>query len=79
MRGEPSHMNGPQQESTTDPVVEMSEYRDRRDLLHRNPTNRSDKSNRQTQDTFQRDLARTLDQYRRPNEGPPYHAGYGHM
>ena len=68
-------------ESTTDPV-EMREYRDHdRDILHRNPVQR-EKSGR-AQDTFQRDLARTLDQYRNPPEDhnyrPPHHAGYGHM
>ena len=74
------NMNGAAHESTTDPV-EMREYRDHdRDILHRNPVQRT-KSDR-AQDTFQRDLARTLDNYRTTADDHNYrshHPGYGHM
>ncbi len=67
-------------ESTTDPDTHYrSSDHESRDLLHRNPVARS-KSDR-AQDTFQRDLSRTLDQYRDENIRPHHHhhPGYGHI
>ena len=73
----PVNVSGGVHESTTDPV-ELREYRDHeRDILHRNPVPSRDKSGR-AQDSFQRDLARTLDQYRDDNVRP-HHPGYGHI